>query len=303
MNNKHESKNEVSTSALATILGKSSQALFHQLAEMGLIVRNADTWDLTSAGKRKGGFYKTSDKYGKYIVWPQSLKAELDDSQPDASIQPLTATAIGKHFGIPANRINSVLSELGWITKHIKGWQVTELGKRLGGIQAKDKTSGVPYVRWPESIMTNKILVINIRESKGEILATSQDQAQNTSADEVEFREKFQAKHRAKDGHYVRSKAELLIDNWLYDSEVVHAYERKLPVEEEIYSDFYILTGKVYIEYWGYEDDSKYFSRKEKKREIYKKYDLKLIELTDKDVQNLDDTLPRKLLEFGVKTE
>ncbi|MDD5288545.1 MAG: hypothetical protein PHY28_05480, partial [Dehalococcoidales bacterium] len=89
----------------------------------------------------------------------------------------------------------------------------------------------------------------------------------------------------------------------LYDSEVLHAYERKLPVEEDIYSDFYVPSRKVYIEYWGYEDDSKYLSRKERKREIYKKYDLKLIELTDKDVQNLDDTLPRLLLDFGIKTE
>jgi hypothetical protein len=39
------------------------------------------------------------------------------------------------------------------------------------------------------------------------------------------------------------------------------------------------------------------------KLEIYKKYNLKLIQLTDKDVQNLDDTLPRLLLEFGIKTE
>ena len=194
------------------------------------------------------------------------------------------------------------MSELGWIKKHIKGWQVTELGKRLGGIQAKDKTSGVPYVRWPDSIMSNRILVINIRESKGDIPTTSQDQEQNASTDEVEFREKFQAKHRAKDGHYVRSKAELLIDNWLYDSEVLHAYERKLPVEEDIYSDFYIPSGKVYIEYWGLEED-KYLARKEKKTEIYKKYQFKLIQLTDKDVTNLDDVLPRKLLEFGIVTE
>ncbi|MDD5288798.1 MAG: hypothetical protein PHY28_06805 [Dehalococcoidales bacterium] len=277
MSDKHESEGAVSTSALAATLGKSSQGLFNQLAKMGLIVKNANTWDLTPTGKLKGGLYKKSDKYGKYIVWPQSIKAELDDSQPDVLKQLLSATAIGKHFGIPANRINSVLSELGWIKKHIKGWQITELGKRLGGIQAKDKTSGVPYVRWTESIMSNKILIINIRESKGDISTASQDQAQNANADEVEFREKFQAKHRAKDGHYVRSKAELLIDNWLYDSEVLHAYERKLPVEEDIYSDFYVPSGKVYIEYWGYEDDSKYLSRKERKREIYKKYDLKLI--------------------------
>ena len=94
MNDKHEIEKELSTSTLAAILGKNSQALFHQLAEMGLIVRNANTWDLTDAGKLKGGFYKTSDKFGKYIVWPVALKDELEDSHSDADEHLLTATAI-----------------------------------------------------------------------------------------------------------------------------------------------------------------------------------------------------------------
>jgi len=45
----------------------------------------------------------------------------------------LTVTALGRHFEIPGTKINQLLSELGWIAKDIKGWQVTELGKRLGG--------------------------------------------------------------------------------------------------------------------------------------------------------------------------
>ncbi|MGI9276924.1 MAG: hypothetical protein ACR2PT_19020 [Endozoicomonas sp.] len=116
------------------------------------------------------------------------------------------------------------------------------------------------------------------------------------------FRDKFPAKLRTADGHMVRSKAEMLIDNWLYMAEIVHAYERKLPIEEDVYCDFYIPTGKVYIEYWGYENDEKYLNRKEKKLQIYKKYGFSLIELNDEDVKNLDDILPRLLLKFGVQT-
>jgi len=100
----------------------------------------------------------------------------------------------------------------------------------------------------------------------------------------------------------VRSKAEMLIDNWLYMAEIVHAYERKLPIEEEVYCDFYIPKGKIYIEFWGLENDPKYAKRKETKRNIYKKYNFKLIELTDEEVFNLDDILPRMLLKFGVET-
>ncbi len=302
MSDNRESEKELSTSALAKALGKNSQALFKQLTDMGLIVRNADYWDLTDAGKLRGGNYKESQKYGRYIAWPETLKDELDGRQPRIRESLVTATAIGKYFEISANRTNSIISELGWVKKGLKGWLITELGKRLGGVQSKDKTSGVPYVRWPESMVTNTILIASMHEVKG-TTTISQDQAHTSNKDEVEFREKFQAKHRATDGHYVRSKAELLVDNWLYMSEVVHAYERKLPIEEEVYSDFYIPTGKVYIEYWGYEADSKYLARKDKKIEIYKKYGFQLIQLTDKEVQNLDDILPRLLLEFGVKTD
>jgi very-short-patch-repair endonuclease len=94
----------------------------------------------------------------------------------------------------------------------------------------------------------------------------------------------------------------MLIDNWLYMAEIVHAYERKLPIEDDVYCDFYIPSGKVYIEYWGYENDAKYLERKARKQAIYAKYGFKLIELVDKDVENLDDVLPRMLLKFGVET-
>ena len=85
-------------------------------------------------------------------------------------------------------------------------------------------------------------------------------------------------------------------------AEIIHACERKLPIEEDAYSDFYIPTGKVYIEYWGYENDSKYLARKQRKIELYNQYGFNLIELQDKEVQNLDDVLPRLLLKHGIRS-
>ena len=58
------------------------------------------------------------------------------------------------------------------------------------------------------------------------------------SVDADDFREKFEAKHRATDGHFVRSKAEMLIDNWLYMAEIVHAYERKFPSKNQFTATF-----------------------------------------------------------------
>ena len=49
------------------------------------------------------------------------------------------------------------------------------------------------------------------------------------------------------------------------------------------------------------ENDPKYLERKKIKLEIYKKYELKLIELDDNDILSLDDHLPKKLLKYGIK--
>jgi hypothetical protein len=89
-----------------------------------------------------------------------------------------------------------------------------------------------------------------------------------------DFRKKYPAEYRTKDGHYVRSKAELSIDDSLYLWGIAHAYEKKLPsTTENVYSDFHIPSGSgrpkaVYIEYWGMENDEKYNQRKNKKIEI-----------------------------------
>lgn len=215
----------------------------------------------------------------------------------------LNATAIGKHFGISSQRFNLIISELGWIEKNVAGWQITRLGKNLGGRQFEHETSGGNYVLWPENILNNKNLTAVFNEftthehQKPSI--EKESQVHNISSDN--FRDKFPATHRTKDGHIVRSRAEVIIDNALYDYKLAHAYERKLPIEEELYSDFFIPSEQVYIEFWGMEEDLKYVERKKKKIEIYKKYDFKLIELNDSDIANLDDHLPKKLLKYGIK--
>ncbi len=291
----------LSTSALAKNRAISGKELFAQLEACGFIQRKDNEWKLLPAGENAGGQYINHPKYGKYITWPEDLSLESSSSDPtnSSSEKLVTATVIGKTFNLSANRMNSILSELGWIDKALKGWTITSSGKASGGEQKEDFRSGIPYVVWPNSITENKALKTTISEVQGE--AASEEAKQETS-DDSNFRDKFEAKLRTTDGHYVRSKAEMLIDNWLYMAEIVHAYERKLPIEEEVYCDFYIPTGKVYIEYWGYENDSKYLHRKAQKQEIYKQYGFKLIELEDKDVQNLDDVLPRMLLKHGVQS-
>jgi hypothetical protein len=55
--------------------------------------------------------------------------------------------------------------------------------------------------------------------------------------------------------------------------------------------------GKVWIEYLGLEDE-KYLKRKELKKELYKKHGKELIELTNKDIENLDDIQKSNLFTY-----
>jgi hypothetical protein len=107
---------------------------------------------------------------------------------------------------------------------------------------------------------------------------------------------------KTEDGHYVRSRAEALIDNWLYNQKIVHAYEQRLPGKSEVYCDFNLpeqqAYREVYIEYWGLMANLQYEERKEHKLRIYREQELALIELNENDISNLGDTLRRKLGRF-----
>lgn len=216
----------------------------------------------------------------------------------------LSSTKLGKHFGLSPTRMNLVLAELGWIEKYTKGWKPTDRGNQVGAEVREARQSGVPYVVWPSTIQVNRILLAAIADMAGnpdeQAAPTASHDRQPTPTAAADFRERFPAKFRATDGHLVRSRAEMLIDNWLYMQGLVHAVERKLPIEEDVYCDFYLPTGKVYIEYWGLENDPKYAARKTEKQAIYKRYGLNLVELVDDDIMSLDDVLPRLLLKFGI---
>ena len=218
----------------------------------------------------------------------------------------LSATKIAEGLGLKSPvRANLILAELGWIAKQSKGWSVTAIGESFGGVQRKIQKTGVPFVMWKAEILRNSILreaAKDLGESAHETAAPKSESATSGGGD---FRARFAdgAKFRATDGHWVRSKAEALIDNWLYMNGLVHAYERKLPVQEEAFCDFYLPQRKVYIEYWGLEENPKYAARKQAKIAVYKKYKMALIELGEKEVENLDDHLPRLLREHGISVD
>ena len=227
----------------------------------------------------------------------------------------LNASGLGKALDLPGQRVNLILAELGWIEKLTKGWKVTGQGEKQGGqtrMFKREAQKGTPYVVWPNKLLQSKVFLAAVDEigrdtSKATterdrpLEATEESAPSGAEKLQVEDRRtRFPAKYRAADGHYVRSRAELSIDNWLYMQAIVHAYERKLPIEEDAYCDFYLPQSKVYIEYWGMEEDPKYAQRKKEKQELYARYGLNLVELADAELENLDDNMARLLIPFGV---
>jgi hypothetical protein len=286
---------KITATALAKQLGVSVKTIFNTLSEANFVCKQGNDWILTDEGRKAGAEERKSQKYGTFLIWPKDLLSREEDSNILKNAT-LSSTKLGGKLGLTANRINRILNEIGWIDRGVKGWKITLQGEKYGGVQKQHHQTGVPFVVWPESILENPTFLSRTKEDKGA------EVSQPTANDSSQFRERFKAELRTTDGHYVRSRAEMLIDNWLYMSEIAHAYERKLPIEEEAYCDFYLPNGKVYIEFWGLENDPKYIERKKTKIALYEKFHFNLIQLHDKDIANIDDILPRELLRYDIQT-
>mgnify|MGYP000134069930 CR=1 FL=1 len=296
------------TTALANENDIKPSDLFDKFKILGWIERKGDKWALTENGRQKGGQTRTNPTYGEYIVWPSNIS--WDNNQVKQTGRLLNATALGKYFNISSQRFNLLLNERGWIEKTVAGWGITKLGKSIGGRQFEHDTSGGSYALWPEAILKHKDILEMFIEAPKEKPQNKEirQTVEKSETDAVDdFRKKYPAEYRTKDGHYVRSKAELTIDDSLYLWGIPHAYEKKLPnTEQNVYSDFHVPSGKgrpkaVYIEYWGMENDEKYNQRKANKIEIYSQLGLSLIQLNDADIKNIEDSLQKYLLQHGIK--
>ena len=81
------------------------------------------------------------------------------------------------------------------------------------------------------------------------------------------------------DGHVVRSKGELIIDNFLHNNKIQHEYEKKIKVRgNPIKCDWYLPELDIYVEYWGYFGKD-YMKRKKEKVKLYNQGKLTLLSI------------------------
>lgn len=234
------------------------------------------------------------------------MVSEALTSSKDAN-NTMTSTLLGEHFKLSAKQINRVLLELGWIEKDGSGWKPSTLGEKLKAqrVLYQKKT---PFVVWHPDICKSRILQnatkeLLVIEVEPPVVLQPTPVLEETADKTEGFREKFPPTIRASDGHMVRSRGEAMIDAFFYENRIVHAYERLVPIEQTMYCDFYLPELNVYVEFWGMESNPKYKARKTKKLELYRQNDLRLIEIKDEHINNLEDYLMSQLVKLGYKTK
>ncbi len=155
---REQEENRLSTTALARKLNIPAQQLFATLRDYGWIERAGESWILTAKGEFEGGNYQQSRRYGRYIVWPERL-----DHHPllaaIESNQRINAASMRRYYPrLHARQINRALAELGLQRHSILGWELTERGRALGGLQEESDNSGAFYVTWPHEIIDNPVI-------------------------------------------------------------------------------------------------------------------------------------------------
>jgi hypothetical protein len=289
----------LSTTALARKLNIPVQQLFSILKDYGWILRTADSWALTPKGEFEGGSYHTSRRYGSYIVWPEQLD-QHPLLQAIESNQRITAASMCRYYPrLHARQINRALAELGLQHHSILGWELTRLGRSLGGLQEESNASGAFYVTWPHEIIDNPVVHRELSIQSDQIPA--QLASKKAGPDLFATSNTVVNSCRGVDGHCLQSPLQTRVCNWLYLAQLAHAFRRALPAEELVYADFYVPLGNIYIDCWEADVPAGELSGKLRKRGLYKELDLRHLEINADDGDKLDEVLGRGLLSFGIR--
>lgn len=294
-----QEEGKLSTTALAKKLDIPVQQLFATLRDYGWIRRSGDSWVLLPKGEYEGGSYQNSRRFGRYIVWPQSL-----DQHPllaaIESNQRISAASMRRYYPrLHARQINRALAELGLQHHSILGWELTDLGRSMGGQQEESESSGAFYVTWPHEIIDHPVVHRELGRQSDQI--PTPEPTEPGAEPDLFANAEQSLSCEGIDGHVLRTPLQMRVCNWLYLAQLAHAYRRALPVEEPIHADFYLPAGNVYIDCWEEDDSANDLRERLNKREVYRDLGLNALEVNTSDADRLDEVLGRGLLALGIR--
>ena len=122
-----------------------------------------------------------------------------------------------------------------------------------------------------------------------------------TNCKEVEFLDQYGTLSiTCDDGRKVRSRAEALISNFLYNNKIRSVYEKTVYYTNEkgedkkLHPDFFLPDYNIYIEYNEIKT-KKYLKNKEQVKKIYESLGIKVVIMTDEDLKDIAGCLKPKL--------
>lgn len=156
-----------------------------------------------------------------------------------------------------------------------------------------------------DSFNHNKSLLVNVKQDVITIISKKKDKDITKIEDAVIEHNKNVTKceHRTQDGHFVDSNIEIIIDDMLYTTNIIHALHYTVTeiIERTVVCDWYIpvLPDKgIYIELWGM-NKKDYLDNEDEKIELYKKHKLKLISFYKEEL--LDTATVKRKLNCDIK--
>jgi hypothetical protein len=312
----NSSSDTLSTSSLAKRLRLPIQQLFVTLRDYGWIERDGQTWRLTAKGELHGGSYQDSTRYGRYIVWPETL-TEHPLITAIESNQRISSGGMRRYYPhLSTRQVNRTLRELGLQRHTHEGIEITDLGRRFGGRQDRDEESALAVISWPHEIVDNPVIHRELNRLVGdgaedkpgtapvpEPAAEGHDEAGDTgdlfsASPKPASQDEGPVSRHGLDGHPVTSLLQLRVCDWLYEAQLAHAHHRRLPVEEDLRADFYVPAAGLFIECWEREVPTAELSRRLRVREICKDLGIAYLEVAAADIERVDELLSGRFRDF-----
>lgn len=99
----------------------------------------------------------------------------------------------------------------------------------------------------------------------------------------------------------VQSRGEKRIGDFLAAHRIAYDYDQRMVLagDQTIRPDFYLPEFDIYIEYWGM-DTKEYLASMERKKFLYRRDRMKLISLSFRDFDHLEELLGLKLSRYGI---
>lgn len=317
MTREAQTPEQLSTSALAKRLKLPIQQLFATLRDYAWIERRGNGWVLTAKGELHGGSYRDSQRFGRYIVWPDTL-TEHPLIAAIESNQRITPAGLCRYYPhLSARQINRTLAELGLQRRSCSGLQLTALGASFGGRQELHDEYALSVITWPHELVDDPVLHRELNRLAGEDLAVPEAPESAPAARSQAMPDLFapdretapprdaaqgagSAPRRALDGHAVDSLLQRRVCDWLYEAQLAHARDRRLPVDDNLSADFYVPAAGLYIECWERDVPTAELTRRLRTREVCRERQLAYQEVAAADLERIDELLTGRLRALGL---